>query len=163
MGLRVLIIDGHPAVGRGLAALLGAMPDLVVVGVASCPARGLWQAVRTPPDIALVDAELPGLCSSAVIRLLRVRSPETRLVALGVYPERRAAALEAGAHAFLLKDAGYEALRAAICDGSAAICDGSQEVHTSVVKAPRRGTTVDSGFGAPSSRKGAVAEEMPSR
>jgi DNA-binding NarL/FixJ family response regulator len=114
MALRVLIIDGNLAIGRGLAALLGAMPELEVVGVADCPARGLWHVVRTPPDVALVDAELPGLCSSAVIRLLRARSPQTRVVALGTYPKRRPASLEAGAHAFLLKDAGFEALRAAI-------------------------------------------------
>ena len=117
MVVRVLIIDGHPAVGRGLKALLEAMPGLEVIGVADCPARGLWQAVRTPPNVALVDAEMPGLASPAVIRLLRARSPETKVVALGTYPKRRTTALEAGAHEFLLKDAGYDALRAAIGGG----------------------------------------------
>jgi DNA-binding NarL/FixJ family response regulator len=114
MALRVLIIDGHPAVGRGLEALLESMPELAVVGVSQCPVRGHWQALRARPDAVLVDAELPGLCSAAAIRLLRARLPETRVVALGVYPERRAAALGAGAHAFRLKDAGCDALRAAI-------------------------------------------------
>lgn len=117
MTLRVLIIDGHPAVGRGLRALVDGMPGLEVVGLTDCPVSGLWQAVRTPPDIALVDAELPGLSSAAVIRLLRVRSPETRVVALGLYRERRASVLEAGAASFVLKDAGYEALWSAI-DGA---------------------------------------------
>ncbi len=156
MELRVLIIDAHPAVRRGLAALLGAMPGLDVVGVVSCPAQGLWQAVRTPPDIALVDAELPGLCSAAIIRLLRARAPETRLVALGVYPERRAAALEAGAHAFLLKDAGYDAMRTAIWGGS-------QEVDSSDINARTAVASVSVGRGSMSSPRGAVAEELPSR
>jgi DNA-binding NarL/FixJ family response regulator len=112
--LRVLIVDGHLAVARGLKALVEAIPGLCVVGLATRGERGLAQAALTRPDVALVDAELPGLCSAAVIRLLRWRLPRTRVIALGIYPERRRAALQAGAHAFVLKDAGYDALRAAI-------------------------------------------------
>jgi DNA-binding NarL/FixJ family response regulator len=117
--LRVLIIDGHLAIGRGLKALIEEIPGLCVVGLATRGDRGLKQAALTVPDVALVDADLPGLCSAAVIRLLRWRQPTVRVIALGIYPERRWAALQAGAHAFVLKDAGYEALRAAISGGSA--------------------------------------------
>jgi hypothetical protein len=49
-----------------------------------------------------------------MIRRLRWRLPKTRVVALGFHPDQRQAALEAGAHAFVLKVAGYDALRAAI-------------------------------------------------
>src|SRR5215213_759328 len=101
--VRVLIIDGHLAVGRGLKALIEAIPGLCVVGLATRGERGLKQAAITAPDVALVDADLPGLCSAAVIRLLRWRCPRTRVIALGIYPERRRAALESGAHAFVLK------------------------------------------------------------
>src|SRR4051794_30535692 len=65
-GLRVLIIDGHVAVGRGLKALIGEIPGLRVVGLATRGERGLAQAALSSPDVALVDAELPGLCSAAV-------------------------------------------------------------------------------------------------
>ena len=116
--LRVLIIDGHPAVGRGLKALVGEMPGLCVVGLATRGERGLAQAAEATPDVALVDADMPGLCSAAVIRLLRSRLPKARIVALGIYPERKWTVLEAGAHEFVLKDAGYEALRDAIAGGS---------------------------------------------
>jgi len=112
--LRVLIIDGHAAVGRGLKALIEEIPGLRVVGLVTRGERGLAQAARSAPDVALVDADLPGLCSAAVIRLLRWRLPTIRVVALGIYPERRQQALDAGAHAFVLKDAGFDALRAAI-------------------------------------------------
>jgi DNA-binding NarL/FixJ family response regulator len=112
--LRVLIIDGHPAVGRGLKALVSSMPGLKVVGLAYLVVRGLKQAKKAAPDVALVDADLPGLTSLAAIALLRCRLPQTRIVALGIYPERRQASLLAGADAFVLKDAGYDALRAAI-------------------------------------------------
>jgi DNA-binding NarL/FixJ family response regulator len=114
LSLRVLIIDGHLAVGRGLKALVDEMPGLHVVGLCTRGERGLAQAATAAPDVALVDAELPGLSSAAVIRLLRWRLPKTRIVALGIYPERQRAALDAGAHDFVLKDAGYEALWAAI-------------------------------------------------
>jgi DNA-binding NarL/FixJ family response regulator len=122
--LRVLIIDGHPAVGRGLKALVGEMPGLRVVGLATRGERGLAQAAEATPDVALVDADMPGLCSAAVIRLLRSRLPKARIVALGIYPERRWSALEAGAHEFVLKDAGYEALRDAIGGGAGGSGEG---------------------------------------
>src|SRR3954469_14869949 len=112
--LRVLIIDGHPAVGRGLKALVNSMPGLRVVGLACLVVRGLRQARQAAPDVALVDADLPGLCSLAAIALLKRRLPRLRVVALGIYAERRRAALLAGADEFVLKDAGYDALQAAI-------------------------------------------------
>ena len=112
--LRVLIIDGHLAVGRGLKALIEEIPGLCVVGLATRGDRGLKQAALTAPDVALVDADLPGLCSAAVIKLLRWRLPRVRVIALSIYPERQWAALAVGAHAFVLKDAGYDALRVAI-------------------------------------------------
>lgn len=111
---RVLIVDGNLGVGRALQVLVEHMPGLRVVGLCTRGERALAHAAASTPEVALVDAELPGLCSVAVIRLLRWRLPETRIVALGIYPERRRAALEAGAHQFVLKDAGYEALQAAI-------------------------------------------------
>ena len=122
--LRVLIIDGHPAVGRGLKALVSEMPGLCVVGLATRGERGLAQAAEAAPDVALVDADMPGLCSMAVIKLLRARLPRTRIVAMGIYPQRTWTALEAGAHEFVLKDAGYEALREAIAGGSGNGVDG---------------------------------------
>lgn len=112
--LRVLIIEGHPAVGRGLEALIGLMPGLTVVGLTRRPVCGLQQALEAAPDVAVVDADLPGLWSSATIQRLRWRLPRTRVVALGFHPDQRRIAVEAGAHAFVLKDAGYEALRMAI-------------------------------------------------
>ena len=112
--LGVLIIDGHFEIGRGLKALVAEMPGVRVVGLCTRGERGLAQAARCQPDVALVDADQPGLSSWAVIRLLRWRLPRTRVVALGIYRERRRAALDAGAHAFVLKDAGYDALHAAI-------------------------------------------------
>ena len=130
-GLRVLIIDGHLAIGLGLKALVQAMPGLRVVGLYTRSERALSRAAQTTPDVALVDADLPGLCSAAIIRLLRWRLPRTRVVALGTYPERRRLALAAGAHAFMLKDAGYEALHSAIVGDADpnGNCGATETVH----------------------------------
>jgi DNA-binding NarL/FixJ family response regulator len=115
--LRVLVIDPHPAIGLGLVRLVGIMPGVQVCGLATRGEDGLECAGLTRPDVALVDAELPGDATVATIRALRSCLPRTRIVALGLYPGRRAATLAAGAHAFVLKDAGFEALRAAIVAG----------------------------------------------
>lgn len=112
--LRVLIIDAHPAVGQGLRRLVGIMPGIEVCGLVARGEDGLKCAGLTPPDVALVDAELPNDAGVQTIRSLRDGLPTTRVVALGLYTAMRTAALAAGAHAFVLKDAGFDALRAAI-------------------------------------------------
>jgi two-component system nitrate/nitrite response regulator NarL len=117
--LRVLVIDAHPAVGLGLIRLVGIMPGLQTWGLASGGADGVEQAAATRPDVILLDAELPNGDALDTIRQLRTCLPLARIVALGLYPDRRAAMLAAGAHAFALKDAGFEALRAAIVAGPA--------------------------------------------
>jgi DNA-binding NarL/FixJ family response regulator len=117
--LRVLVIDAHPAVGRGLERLIGIMPGIQVCGIATRSEDGLACAGLTRPDVALVDAELPHDATFATIRQLRACLPATRVIALGLYSARRATMLAAGAHAFVLKDAGFEALRAAIVVGFA--------------------------------------------
>jgi len=115
--LRVLVIDAHPAVSLGLVRLIGIMPGVELCGLAARSADGLECAGLVHPDVALVDAELPHDAALTTIRQLRACLPTTRVVALGLYPDRRAAMLAAGAHAFVLKDAGFEALRAAIVAG----------------------------------------------
>jgi DNA-binding NarL/FixJ family response regulator len=121
--LRVLVIDAHPAVGLGLVRLVGIMPGLQICGLAARGQDGLECAGLVRPDVALVDAELPNDAALPTVRQLRASLPATRVVALGLYPDRRAAMLAAGAHAFVLKDAGFEALRAAIVAGPATDLD----------------------------------------
>ena len=122
--LRVLVIDAHPAVGHGLVGLLGIMPGVQVCALASRSEDGLMCAGQARPDIVLVDAELPGDAALTAIRQLRACLPATRVIALGLYAGRRAAMLTAGAHAFVLKDAGFEALHTAIVAGFATPSDG---------------------------------------
>jgi len=125
--LRVLIIDGHPAVGKALRLLLDRTRNVKVVGLADSGEQGLRQALAEQPDAALVDFELPGMSGCVVICLLRTWLPRLRVIALGTYPERRGQSLAAGAHDFVLKDAGYEALDAAIRGGDSGRDDDPTE------------------------------------
>ena len=111
MARQVLIIDGNPAIRRGLRALLAELSDVSVAGMADRGDCALRLALTASPDIALVDADLLGLCGLAPIRLLRAGLPRTRVVALVIYPERRTLAVRAGAHAFVLNDARFESHR----------------------------------------------------
>ncbi len=124
--LRVLIIDAHPAVGLGLVRLVGIMPGLTVCGLASRGPDGIECADLALPDVALVDVELPADAGLTTIEQLRAHLPTARVVALGLYPGRRAAALAAGAHDFVLKDAGFDALRAAIVAGRACVSESER-------------------------------------
>ena len=134
--LRVLVIDAHPAVRHGLACLLGIMPGVQVCALATRREDGLLCAGQTRPDVALVDAELPNDAAVATIRQLRACLPATRVVALGLYPVRRAAMLAAGAHAFVLKDAGFEALRAAIVPDVATPSDRAIDCDSASTRTP---------------------------
>ncbi len=117
MALRVLIIDAHTAIGLALSSLIGMMPGVEVCGLTLGGRDGVRCAGAARPDVALVDAELPNGSATSTIRALRACLPATRVVALGLYPGRRAAALAAGAHAFVLKDAGFDALLTTIVAG----------------------------------------------
>ncbi|MFN8632305.1 MAG: response regulator transcription factor [Chloroflexota bacterium] len=135
--LRVLVVDAHPIVGQSLVRLVSIMPGVAVCGLAARGQDGIACAELTEPDVALVDAELPGDAALSTIRALRACLPRTRVVALGLYPGRRASMLAAGAHAFLLKDAGYQALRCAIVAGRPRV--GRPVTEPAIVPSHRHG------------------------
>lgn len=113
--VRVLVVDDHPVVREGLAALLG-RAGFVVVGEAAEALSALALAVKTRPDVAVVDVALPGISGLELCRRLRRRLPETKVVLLSMFdePEWRAEAARAGASAYLLKDVSAEELLAAL-------------------------------------------------
>lgn len=105
--IRVLIVDDHPIVRRGLSELLESVEDMELVG-ALASAREAIQAVsdRTP-DIVLMDISMPGLDGVVATREVLRRRPATRVVMLTSYAEDATvhSALDAGATGYLLKDA----------------------------------------------------------
>lgn len=103
--IRLLLVDDHPVVRAGIAALLAEHPDITVVGQARSGEEALTMFRELRPDVTLMDLRLPGLSGVETISFLRRDFPEGRFIVLTTYDydEDIYRALEAGAQAFLLK------------------------------------------------------------
>jgi CheY-like chemotaxis protein len=114
--IRVLIVDDHPAVRRGLRTFLELTEDIDVVGVA---ADGLGVAdlvAEGRPDVVLLDMVLPGLDGLGVLAELRERGLDARVLVVTSFTDRRSVlpAIRAGARGYLSKDVEPEALASAV-------------------------------------------------
>jgi len=125
--LRVLVVDDHAVLRRGVVAYLAALEDVQVAGEAADGGAALellaeLAATSTLPDVVLMDLVMPGMDGVAATTEIGRRFPDVRVVVLTSFgeSERVHAALDAGAAGYLLKDAGPAevdgALRAAVAD-----------------------------------------------
>ena len=114
--IRVLIVDDHPAVRRGLRTFLELSEDIDVVGEAADGAAVADLVAATEPDVVLLDMVLPGLDGLGVLAELRRRSLPARVLVVTSFTERRSLlpAIRAGARGYLSKDVEPEALVAAV-------------------------------------------------
>jgi DNA-binding NarL/FixJ family response regulator len=106
---RVLIVDDHAIVRRGLRLILELEQDIAVVGEAGGPAEALRTVERTSPEVVLLDLKLSPDGDSeglAVCSQILERRPETGVVVLSTFLNERlvAEALRRGAQAYVLKD-----------------------------------------------------------
>ncbi len=112
--IRVGIADDQPLVRTGLATMVGAAPDLVVVGEAADGAAAVDLARRERPDVLLMDVRMPVLDGIAATERIATdpATRDVRVVMLTTFDldEHVYAALRAGASGFLLKDVAPEAL-----------------------------------------------------
>jgi DNA-binding NarL/FixJ family response regulator len=114
--IRVLIVDDHAMVRRGMRDFLDLHDDLDVVGEASDGNEALEVAAALRPDVVVMDLLMPGLDGIAATAEIKARHPAIEVVAITSFIEedRITAAIEAGASGFLLKDAEADDLAAAI-------------------------------------------------
>ena len=114
--IRVLIVDDHAMVRRGMRDFLDLHDDLAVVGEAADGLAALEACATLLPDVVVMDLLMPGLDGIATTTLLKARHPSIEVVAITSFIEedRIAAAIEAGASGFLLKDAEADDLATAI-------------------------------------------------
>ena len=113
---RVLVVDDHPVVRDGVALLLRGDPALVVVGSAESGRTALERAPELSPDLVLLDLRLPDMLAPEVVVGLRELVPAARVVVFTAHGDHHGvqAALDAGAHGALLKDAAAIDLVAAL-------------------------------------------------
>ncbi len=101
--VQVLVAEDEVHTRQGLQALLAAWPEIKVVGAAANGVEAVQLVEKCRPDVALMDILEPVVDGLETIRLIKSRWPQVRIVVLTMYTAHRAAALAAGADAFLLK------------------------------------------------------------
>lgn len=119
--IRVIIVDDHTMVRRGLATILKVKADLELVGEAGNGREALQLCEQVRPDIVLMDLVMPEMGGAEATRLIRERCPDIQVIALTSFQERELVkeALQAGAIGYLLKNISAEDLTAAIQEAHA--------------------------------------------
>lgn len=114
--IRIMIVDDHPIVREGLAAVLKRDEDFEVIGEAADGRAAVKRALSLKPDIVLMDLRMPELGGVEAMKEIRQAAPDIRFLVLTTYDtdEHIVGALEAGASGYLLKDAPREELFNAI-------------------------------------------------
>lgn len=113
---RVLVVDDHPVVRRGLRRYFELLPDMELAGEAAGGPEALSLASRLRPDLILLDLSMPEMDGLAVARALQVLLPGTPILIFtsSCGAEHVLGALRAGAAGFLLKDSSVDELALAI-------------------------------------------------
>lgn len=114
--IRVLIVDDHAIVRKGIAALLATEPDVAVVGEAKDGSEAVAEAQRLLPDVILMDLVMPVVDGLTAIRQIVANQPNACILVLTSFAndERIFSAIKAGALGYLLKDSGPKELVEAI-------------------------------------------------
>ena len=114
--IRVLLADDHPLMRAGIAAALTAFGGIDIVAEAADGDQALACFLEQRPDVCVIDMQMPGMDGIATIRAIRAVRPDARIVVLTTFngDARVAAAMAAGAAAYLLKDVSSEQLVATV-------------------------------------------------
>jgi DNA-binding NarL/FixJ family response regulator len=103
--IRVLCVDDHPIVRDGITAIINLQPDMRLVGAAATAGEALERFFKLRPDVALVDLQLPDMSGFDLIKKIKDKSPNARIIVLssheGDVDIQRA--LEAGAQGYVAK------------------------------------------------------------
>ena len=143
--IRVMIVDDHDMVRRGLVAFLNVNSDLVMVGEANNGEKAIAICEKTKPNVILMDLVMPVMDGAAATREIRERWPEIQVIALTSFEEKELVqnALQAGAISYLLKnvtaDALAEAIRAAYAGHSTLAPEATQVLIQSARQGPEPG------------------------
>jgi len=135
--IRVLLVDDHAMVRRGLATFLMTFDDLEMAGEATNGDVAIKQCAQVQPDVVLMDIMMPGLDGVAATRAIRQQFPQVQVIALTSFKEEAMiqGVLQAGAIGYLLKDVSADELAQAIRAAHAGRATLSPEVTQALVRA----------------------------
>lgn len=114
--IRIMVVDDHTMVRRGLATFIKIFDDLYLAGEADSGESAVRLCAEIKPDVILMDMVLPDMDGAAATRLIRRQFAQIQIIALTSFKEGRLIknALEAGAIGYLLKDVSADELARAI-------------------------------------------------
>ena len=114
--IKVLIVDDHPVVRKGLWSCLSVRDNLKIVGEASDGSDAVRKVKELSPDIVLMDVSMPQMDGLAVTEALRKQAPQVKVLILSMESKRDAVLriIKAGARGYVLKDAPPDELVRAI-------------------------------------------------
>ncbi|MBN2119081.1 MAG: response regulator transcription factor [Anaerolineales bacterium] len=114
--IRVMLVDDHAMVRRGLGAFLKVFDDLQLTGEAASGEAAIRLCAEVRPDVILMDMVMPDMDGAAATHLIRQQFPQVQVIALTSFKEGDLVknALEAGAIGYLLKDVSADELAQAI-------------------------------------------------
>lgn len=110
--IKILIVDDHPIMRMGIAALISSSKEMECVGQAGSGEEAIQHHAVLKPDITLMDLRLPGIGGAETIRRIRQKTPNARFIVLTTYEgdEDIHQAMEAGASGYLVKGLPQEML-----------------------------------------------------
>ena len=110
--IRILVVDDHPVVRKGIAALLATESDMSLVGEAATGREALQQFRTHRPDVTLMDLQMPEMNGFDALSAIRAEFSEARIIVLTTYvgDVQVLRALKAGARGYLLKNSLYKEL-----------------------------------------------------
>ena len=138
--IRVLIVDDHAMLRRGLRFFLSGFDDLELVGEATSAREALDQCGKLAPDVVLMDMVMPDMDGASATELIRRQYPEAQVLALTSFQEEDLIerALQAGAIGYLLKNVGAEELAQAIRGAHAGRSTLAPEATEVLIQATRQ-------------------------
>ena len=110
--IRVLVVDDHPLLRQGIAALIAAESDVTLAGACSSAREAIQQFPQLRPDVTLMDLQMPEMSGLDAMIAIRRQFPDARFVILTTYTgdAHVVRAMKAGAAGYLAKDAVPEEL-----------------------------------------------------
>lgn len=130
--IKVMLVDDHEVVLEGLIRILEKQGGIKIVAVARNAEEALEKVKRFPPDVIIVDIQLPGMNGIELIKRIKAGFPGIEAITLTVFDDEQFAkqAIKAGAIGYVIKDAAQEELVKAV----RAAAKGESLISTSIAR-----------------------------